>query len=177
MSDSLKSVTTLARDFLITRWYFLFLVILGLFMEGVALYWQYVVGDEPCQICIHVRVWVAAFTLLGLVFLCLPRNRWLYLAGHALAIGAMVGLWERCRYLLDVENGKGESSCSFFLGFPDWFALDRWMPWMFEVRNLCGFTPEMWFGVSMAQYLIVASTALVLFTTLAFLVNVLAWRD
>jgi disulfide bond formation protein DsbB len=36
---------------------------------------------------------------------------------------------------------------------PDWFAVDRWMPWLFEVRNLCSFTPEMLFGFSMAETL------------------------
>jgi Disulfide bond formation protein DsbB. len=36
---------------------------------------------------------------------------------------------------------------------PDWFAVDRWMPWLFEVRNLCSFTPEMLFGLSMAETL------------------------
>jgi disulfide bond formation protein DsbB len=27
------------------------------------------------------------------------------------------------------------------------------MPWLFEVRNLCSFTPEMLFGLSMAETL------------------------
>jgi disulfide bond formation protein DsbB len=36
---------------------------------------------------------------------------------------------------------------------PDWFAVDRWMPWLFEVRNLCSFTPEMLFGLSMSETL------------------------
>jgi disulfide bond formation protein DsbB len=27
------------------------------------------------------------------------------------------------------------------------------MPWLFEVRNLCSFTPEMLFGLSMAESL------------------------
>ena len=177
MSGTLNSLWQFIYSILTTRWYWALLFLLGLFMEGVALYWQYVVGDEPCQICIHVRVWVAAFTLLALLMFLLPRQRIVNLIGHLLAVVCMFGLLERCKYLLDVENGKGEGSCQFFLGFPEWFALDAWFPSVFEVHNLCGFTPEMWFGVSMAQWLIVASVGLVLASLPALCVNLAVLRS
>jgi disulfide bond formation protein DsbB len=66
---------------------------------------------------------------------------------------AGAGLFERARYLYRLENGIGDGSCQFQLGMPDWFAVDRWMPWLFEVRNLCSFTPEMLLGLSMAETL------------------------
>ena len=37
---------------------------------------------------------------------------------------------------------------------PDWFAIDQWFPSLFEVRNLCSFTPEIPFGLSMAEGLL-----------------------
>jgi disulfide bond formation protein DsbB len=40
---------------------------------------------------------------------------------------------------------------------PDWFALDRWFPDLFEVRNLCTYTPEVLFGLSMAESLLLAA--------------------
>jgi len=158
---------------LTTRRYWLGLIFIGLFMEGTALYYQYVVGDEPCQICIHIRIWVAAFILLALVACLLPRNKILIIAAHLLNVVAMAGLWERCKYLMDVESGKGDSSCQFFLGFPDWFALDRWFPFIFEVRNLCGATPEMLWGLTtMSEALMVASSMLLLLSLVALGVNV-----
>ena len=172
MAEFVSSLWRLMHNVLTTRWYWALLVVLGVFMELVALYFQYVVGDEPCQICIHTRIWVAAFTLLALVMLFLPVNKITRLAGHVLAVIAMLGFWERCQYLLDVENGKGEGSCQFFLGFPDWFALDKWMPFMFEVRNLCGFTPEMFWGISMAQMLIVVSWGLIALSLTALVLSV-----
>lgn len=162
---------------LTTRWYWAGLAALGLFMEAVALYYQYVVGEQPCQICIHTRIWVAAFTLLAIAMCLLPRRRWLDLGGHVLTVVCMAGLWERCKYLLDVENGKGEGSCEFFLGFPDWFALDAWIPFLFEVRNLCGYTPDMLFGGSMAQWLIVLSSILVLVSVVALWFNLVSRDD
>ena len=172
MNDAISRLWAFISGLILGKGYWALLVVLGLFMEGVALYYQYVIGDDPCQICIHTRIWVAAFTLLALLMCLLPTKRWLNIGGHVLATVCMLGLWERCKYLWDVERGLGDSSCEFFLGFPPWFALDKWFPSMFEVRTLCGFTPSMPFGVSMAEMLIVVSSLLVLFSALALVLNV-----
>ena len=88
----------------------------------------------------------------------LPQRRYLSIVGHLLLIGAGIGLWERSWFLYQLENGIGEGSCQFFLGFPPWFALDQWFPFMFEVRNLCGYTPELFAGISMAEGLLAFAT-------------------
>lgn len=154
------------------RIYWLAMLVLGLFMEAFALYYQYVLGDEPCEICIHIRIWVAAFSLLALIMCFMSGRRHLNVGGHFVNTLLMCGLWERCKYLLDVENGKGEGSCNFFLDFPAWFALDKWFPAMFEVRNLCSYTPEVIFGLSMAQTLTAVSTALVATSLVALYFNI-----
>ena len=74
--------------------------------------------------------------------------------GHLSIIAAGIGLAERAFYLYRLENGIGNGSCEFQLGMPDWFAVDRWLPWLFEVRNLCSFTPEIALGISMAEALL-----------------------
>ena len=136
-----------------TRRYWISLFMAGVASLAVALYYQYVLGDEPCQVCIHARLWVAAFTLIALFMAAAPQNIALRIAANAGVLLASVGLTERARYLYRLENGIGDGSCQFQLGMPDWFAVDRWMPWLFEVRNLCSFTPEMLFGLSMAESL------------------------
>jgi len=145
-------VTTLSR-FLESRWYWLGLAAFGIALLGVALYYQYALGDEPCQVCIHARLWVVALTLIALIMLVIPQISLLRVLGHLGVLIAGAGLYERARYLYRLENGIGDGSCQFQLGMPDWFAVDRWMPWLFEVRNLCSFTPEMLLGLSMAETL------------------------
>ena len=120
---------------------------------SVALYYQYALGDEPCQVCIHARLWVVAFTLIALIMLITPQITLVRAVGNLGVLTAAAGLFERARYLYRLENGIGDGSCQFQLGMPDWFAVDRWMPWLFEVRNLCSFTPEMLLGLSMAEIL------------------------
>ena len=136
-----------------TRWYWISLFVAGVALLTVALYYQYVLGDEPCQVCIHARLWVVALTLIALLMIAAPQKTALRIAANAGVLVASVGLTERARYLYRLENGIGDGSCQFQLGMPDWFAIDRWMPWLFEVRNLCSFTPEMLFGLSMAESL------------------------
>ena len=145
-------MTTLIR-FLGSRWYWLGLSLFGIALLGVALYYQYALGDEPCQVCIHARLWVVALILIALILLITPQIPLLRVLGNLGVLIAGAGLYERAHYLYRLENGIGDGSCQFQLGMPDWFAVDRWMPWLFEVRNLCSFTPEMLFGLSMAETL------------------------
>jgi disulfide bond formation protein DsbB len=148
-------VTTLSQ-FLQSRWYWLTLALFGIALLSVALYYQYALGDEPCQVCIHARLWVVAFTLIALIMLITPQITLARILGNLGVLTAGAGLFERARYLYRLENGIGDGSCQFQLGMPDWFAVDRWMPWLFEVRNLCSFTPEMLLGLSMAETLMAA---------------------
>ncbi len=156
-----------------SRLYWLGFALLGLALEAVALYYQYALGDEPCQVCIHVRIWIAAWILVAAAMYLLPRNLLLETAAHLLTIACIGGLWERSWFLYQLENGRGEGSCEFFLGFPDWFALDRWFPYLFEVRNLCSYTPEVIFGISMAESLLLLATALLPVALLGLYTNTL----
>ena len=137
-----------------SRGYWLVLATASLIMLIIALYYQYALGEEPCQVCIQARLWVFALLLVSMTTATLQENRHLRLFGNILALACAVGLGERAWFLYQLENGIGNGSCEFQLGMPDWFAIDRWLPSLFEVRNLCSFTPEMPFGLSMAEGLL-----------------------
>ena len=77
--------------------------------------------------------------------------------GLLVFLGTGLGLAERSWFLYQIENGRGDGSCGFMLGAPDWFPIDRWLPGIFEVRNLCSFTPDVLFGISMAEALLIVS--------------------
>jgi len=133
-------------------WWAMLLSGMGMFMA--ALYWQYALGEDPCQVCIQARLWVVAIALIGTVMLVLPDSAAARLGGLVLLLISSVGLGERSYYLYEIENFRGDGSCQFTLGMPDWFAVDRWFPALFEVRNICSYTPEIAFGISMAEALL-----------------------
>mgnify|MGYP005642825511 FL=1 len=150
-----------------SRRYWAGLALIGVATLAVALYYQYGVGDEPCQVCIHARLWVVALVLTGAVMCLPPLNRGTHLVANLVALVSGAGLGERAWYLYQLENGIGNGSCQFQLGMPDWFAVDQWFPWLFEVRNLCSFTPEMLLGLSMAESLMLFAIGLCLIATTA----------
>ena len=150
-----------------SRGYWLVLATASLIMLIIALYYQYALGEEPCQVCIHARLWVVALVLTAAMMCLLPLNRGTQLVANMVVLVSAAGLGERSWYLYQLDNGIGNGSCQFQLGMPDWFAVDRWFPWLFEVRNLCSFTPEMLFGLTMAETLMLFSVGLCLIVTAA----------
>lgn len=168
-------LSQIITTFFVSKGYWLALALISFIMEAVALYFQHILGEEPCQVCIHIRIWTAGFMLLSLLMLAIPKGKISNIIGHGINTACMGGLWERCWFLLEVENGNATSSCNFFLNFPSWFALDKWFPELFEVRNLCGLSPELLFGVTMAQGLIVLSSALVIGALIALAFNLVKY--
>jgi len=145
----------------------LVLIALCLAMEVIALYYQYQLNEPPCVVCIHVRILLASLIiLLGSGYLI----RRFLLARVTVLLALLVNsgvLIERSLELLGTERGIIMGSCSFNLGLPAWLALDQWFPFIFKVHSSCGYTPELLFGITMAEGLLVLSSlAAVLFLLL-----------
>ena len=142
-----------------SRWYWLGLVLLGLALEAAALFYQYVLDYAPCILCIHVRLWVLGFTLVGLLG-ALTRELWfMRLACHLLSVVMMAGLLERSWKTLGVERGWVLDECSMDLGLPAWLAIDEWLPAVFRPLEACGYTPVLPFGITMAEALVLVAAA------------------
>ncbi len=152
--------------------YWWILILLGLFSEGVALFYQYVLEYGPCPLCIHTRILVLAFILVAcaaLVIRAVPMIR----IFHLLNTGIMVWLCERAYMLLGTERGFVLTECGVDSGLPSWFALDEWFPAVFGVMESCGYTPLMPFGVSMAEAMIVVYPMLLLLSLLMLIASLL----
>lgn len=142
--------------------------------EGVALYYQYALNRYPCELCIHVRIWVAAFVLVGALGLVLKRWHTGLVAAALLSLTAAIGLAERSWATLATERGLSTSfACSIDLGLPAWFALDEWLPAVFQVQAPCGVTPVLLAGVTMAEGLVAISVVAVVVTALVLVAALL----
>lgn len=158
-------LSTLGRS----PWYWLTMILIGLSLEGVALYYQYELGYGPCVLCVHIRLWLAGFILacvLGLV-----GGGWTFTRKLAQLLGfvTMLGMLERSWATLGIERGWIEGSCSMESGLPPWFTPEQWLPAVFEIWEPCGYTPELLLGITMAEALVVFSTLMTLFTGLMLL--------
>jgi disulfide bond formation protein DsbB len=146
----------------ITTVYWLLVLIFGMAMEGIALYFQYGLGYGPCVLCIHVRIYVMAFMLVALIALLSRHSRLMNILTSVTGLGLAIGLAERSWKTLGVERGFIEGACDMDSGLPNWFALDKWFPTVFEPWEPCGYTPELLFGITMAEGLIALSVVAIL---------------
>ena len=138
------------------------LIVLGFSLEGVALYYQYVLQELPCVVCIQFRLLVVGLIVLSTIGLFLRNSkagRWFVML---LLLLLFIGMIDRSYQLLGTERAFFIGSCEIGLGFPDWLAIDKWIPWLFGVKTTCGYTPMIAFGVTMAEALMVMSVLLTL---------------
>ncbi len=157
--------------------YWLMLCMTGLAFEGVALYYQHVLGEMPCVLCIHVRLWVLILILVSLAALWMRRHLLTRLLAHLLTLMIALGLLERAYQLLGTERGFTFSDCGFDLGMPSWFAIDVWFPQLFKVQTSCGYTPELLFGITMAEALMVSSALLLVLAVVMAIATLLNMKN
>ena len=156
--------------------YWILLIILGISLEAGALYYQYILDEWPCVLCIHIRVWILGFVALAVLALLFDINQWLNRGFHLINTIIMLGLVERSWQTLAVERGWVFGECDMESGLPSWFALDKWFPAVFEVQTACGYTPLIIFNITMAEVLMLVSSGLLL-VSLALLVDSLLSND
>ena len=136
-------------------------------LELVALYYQYALNQYPCVLCIHVRIWVAGFIVVGVLGLALKRSRVGAAAASLLSLGTAIGFAERSWAALATERGwSQELACSMDAGLPPWFALEEWFPALFKVQAACGYTPVIALNITMAEALVALSALAIVVTAL-----------
>jgi disulfide bond formation protein DsbB len=153
--------------------FWLAMIVIALASEGIALYYQYALNQYPCVLCIHVRLWVAAFIFIGVLGLLLRNNTTSLRVVSLLSVIAAIGFAERSWQTLAVERGWiVKLACPMNAGLPAWFDLEAWFPAVFGVQSSCGPSPELLFGITMAEMLMVMSIAAVVVTGLVFVASV-----
>lgn len=145
-----------------SQWYWLMSIAAGLALLIVALIYQHVFGEEPCVMCIHVRLWISLWIVVSFVGLVTLHNRVFNAVVHSSVILIAVALSERSYQLIGTERGFLFGDCGFTLGLPEWFAIEEWLPWLYRIETSCGYTPELGFGITMAEVLILFSVGLLL---------------
>ncbi|VAW59355.1 hypothetical protein MNBD_GAMMA08-1972 [hydrothermal vent metagenome] len=134
----------------------------GISLLGVALIYQHVFEELPCVVCIQIRLWISLLIVLSAGGLWLREKPSLNLLMQWAIVLTSAGFVERSYLLLGTERGFIFGACGFDVGLPSWFAVEQWLPWLYQVETSCGYTPELLFGITMAEALIALSVSLLL---------------
>ena len=124
-------------------------------MEGIALYYQYVLQFFPCALCVQVRAGVGGAIVSAGVSAYFKATFWIRFVGLSATIFFMSGALYTSWNAWGVENGTVISSCTIGAGFPTFMPLDQWIPFFFGADGPCGQSPEMWLGLSMVETLLI----------------------
>lgn len=160
-----------------SRWYWLSFIILGLAMLAVALFHQHVLNDQPCVMCIQVRLWVTLLVIVSAIGLFTRNSTMVNAAAHISVVIIAVGLTERSYQLLGTERGFVFGDCGFDIGLPAWFAVEEWLPWLYRVETSCGYTPEIIIGITMAEGLMLLSVCMLLISLCVSLASFMRVRN
>ncbi len=157
-----KNISRQLNIFTNSRWYWLIYIAGGITLLAIALFHQHVLDELPCVMCIHVRLWVTLFVIISLIGLLTRHSRVMNSIVHVSIVVIAAALVERSYQLLGVERGFVTGSCNFDLGLPAWFVVEKWLPWLYRAETTCGYTPEVLFGITMAEGLMILSVGLLL---------------
>ena len=155
-------------------WFLIFLFALSL--EVIALYFQYQLGYGPCVLCVEIRAIVGAIMLIAMLEMLFANNRTMANIFNILLAATGAFFYDKADYLLRIERNLVESACGFSADFPNWLPLDKWLPSVFEPWEACGYTPNLWFNITMAEALVYCSIFIFALGSLALLLNLVAGR-
>lgn len=156
-----------------SSWFWILTIIAGLTLLVVALSYQYILDELPCVLCIQIRLWISLLVVLSIIALFIHRYHIPNFIAHLCVFVIAIALTERSYQLLGTERGFLFGDCGFTSGLPAWFAIEEWLPWLYRIETSCGYTPEIIFGITMAEALMVLSVFLLV---LSFCVTLASFK-
>lgn len=154
-----------------SQWYWLLYITGSIISLAAALYYQYILEELPCVVCIQIRLWFSLFIIVAFAGLLTRNHRVMHFIANLSTVLIAIALTERSYLLLGTERGFVFADCGFNVGLPAWFAIEEWLPWIYRVETSCGYTPEIVFGITMAEALMVLSSCLLLVSVCVLLAS------
>ena len=123
-----------------------------LLLFAIALIFQHGFDLQPCIKCIHQRLGVLLMAVIFFIATISPN--WLRLTLYPLQYAIAIKTYLIAKdHAFKQHNLDLTSSCGFTLEMPPWFAIDKWLPEIFEVRGMCDQISWQFLGLTMPQWL------------------------
>ncbi|CAI2789704.1 Disulfide oxidoreductase [Serratia grimesii] len=147
----------------------LLMALTALVLELVALYFQHVMLLQPCVMCIYERC--ALFGILGASLLgaIAPKTPLRYVAILLWIYSAWEGLQLAWKHTMIQLHPSPFNTCDFFVSFPSWLPLDKWLPAVSHASGDCSVRQWEFLTLEMPQWLVGIFTAYLLFAIIVLL--------
>ncbi len=128
-----------------------------LFLELCGMFFQHVMGLQPCVMCIYQRVAILGIMAGAAIGFINPKNFFLRWSGLLLwAYSSVQGLRLALRHTDIQIHPSPFNTCDLFVSFPQWLPLNKWAPWFFNATGECSEIQWQFLSWTMPQWLIVA---------------------
>lgn len=110
-------------------------------MLGGALLLQYLLGWEPCTLCIQIRLWLLCGAVISVLIIAFEAAnlRWLTLPVWTLLLAAAgMAVYDNTHLVLIETGVLASSSCSPFPFYAFYLPLHEWLPSVFMSAGVCG---------------------------------------
>ncbi|HEY0209659.1 disulfide bond formation protein DsbB [Acerihabitans sp.] len=131
------------------------LALTALALELVALYFQHVMLLKPCVLCIYQRCALFGILGAGIVGAVAPSTPLRYGALIIWLYSAWEGLMLAMKHTDIQLNPSPFVTCDFFVSFPSWLPLDKWLPAIFSATGDCAVRQWHFMSLEMPQWMIV----------------------
>ncbi len=126
----------------------------ALLLELAALYFQHVMVLQPCVLCIYERVALFGVMGAGLLGAIAPATPLRYAAILLWAYSAWQGLMLAWKHTMILLYPSPFNTCDFFVNFPTWLPLDKWLPSVFLASGDCSVRQWEFLSLEMPQWLV-----------------------
>ncbi|AOR65233.1 disulfide bond formation protein DsbB [Pectobacterium wasabiae] len=147
----------------------LLLAFTALALELTALYFQHVMLLKPCVLCIYQRSALWGVFAAGIVGAIAPSSLLRYPAIALWIYSSYEGVrlaWKHTDILL---NPSPFNTCDFFVSFPSWLPLDKWLPAIFNATGDCSERQWSFLSMEMPQWLLGIFAAYLLIAVLVLI--------
>lgn len=155
------------------RFSWLLLLLLGFFLEGCGLYFQYQLRLPLCVNCVYERAFYLCFILAGLIGIlgsdnALVRNlaNFIFMGG---SVGGTIVAIDHINSIASMGNKCFGTSCQLAPNFPSYLKLDEWMPWMFQPTISCEKLDWSLLGFDMPTWILISFACGILVSVLFFI--------
>ncbi|AKC60593.1 disulfide bond formation protein DsbB [Blochmannia endosymbiont of Camponotus (Colobopsis) obliquus] len=138
-----------------TRHAWLLLIISASTLEIIALILQHCMLFDPCVLCIYQRCTLYGIIAAGLIGAIAPNTPLRFIGIFIWLYNASQGLLLAKKHIDIQSNTSPFVTCDFFVDFPSWLPLDKWLPAIFSASGDC--TEHKWFFLSleMSQWMLI----------------------
>ncbi len=132
----------------------LLMALVALMLELAALYFQHVMLLQPCVLCIYERCALFGIMGAGLLGAIAPSSPLRFAAIALWLYSAWEGFQLAWKHTMMQLHPSPFNTCDFFVSFPSWLPLDKWMPSIFLASGDCSVKQWAFLTLEMPQWLV-----------------------